>query len=140
MQNGQFQSSNLLNSDVDGWQAVGTGDFTGNGPADILWQNSGAVIDWVMKNGQLQSSNLLDPNVGAGWQVAGTGDFTGNGTDDILWQNGGAVIDWIMQNGQLQSSNLLDPDVGDRLAHGGNRRLHWQWHRRYPVAERQYRD
>ena len=42
MQNGQLQSSNLLPKAASGWQAVGTGDFTGNGTADILWQNGGA--------------------------------------------------------------------------------------------------
>ena len=88
-----------------------TDDFTGQGISDILWQNGGTVIDWIMQNGQLQSSNLL-PKAASGWQAVGTGDFTGNGTADILWQNGGAVIDWMMQNGQFQSSNLLDSNVG----------------------------
>jgi hypothetical protein len=71
MQNGKVQSANLLTPNVGaGWQAVGTGDFTGNGTDDVLWQNSsGAVVDWMMQNGKIQSANLLTNNVGAGWQV-----------------------------------------------------------------------
>lgn len=84
-----------------------TNDFNGDNTSDILWQNGGTVIDWIMHSGKFQSSNLVWPDVGAGWQTAGTGDFTGDGAADILWQNGDTVIDWIMQNGKLQSSNLL---------------------------------
>jgi hypothetical protein len=89
-------------------------DFTGDGTSDVLLQNGGTVVDWIigtivdwlMQNGQYSSGNVL--TFGAvGWQVVGTGDFTGNGTDGVLLQNGGTVADWIMQNGQYASGNVL---------------------------------
>ena len=81
-------------------------DFSGNGVSDVLLQNGGAVVDWLMQNGQYKSGNVLSTGA-SGWQVVGTGDFTGSGTSDVLLQNGGAVVDWLMQNGQYQSGNVL---------------------------------
>jgi hypothetical protein len=88
------------------WSVVGTGDFTGNGTSDVLLQNGGTVVDWLMQNGQYSSGNVLTTGA-SGWSVVGTGDFTGNGTDDVLLQNGGTVVDWIIQNGQYVSGNVL---------------------------------
>ena len=61
------------------WKVVGAGDFTGDGTSDVLLQNGGAVVDWIMNNGLYQSGNVLTA-AAAGWTVVGTGDFTGNGT------------------------------------------------------------
>jgi hypothetical protein len=106
MNNGVYQSGNVLTTAATGWDVVGTGDFTGNGVSDPLLQNGGTVVDWIMKDGVYQSGNVLT-TAAAGWNVVGTGDFTGNGTDDVLLQNGGSVVDWIMHNGVYQSGNVL---------------------------------
>jgi uncharacterized repeat protein (TIGR03803 family) len=106
MQNGQYETGNILSTAAAGWNVVGTGDFTGNGTSDVLLQNGGSVVDWVMKDGVYQSGNVLTTGA-AGWNVVGTGDFTGNGTDDVLVQSGGTVVDWIMKDGAYQSGNVL---------------------------------
>jgi hypothetical protein len=95
-----------LTTNATGWDIVGTGDFTGNGTDDVLLQNGGTVVDWIMNDGKYQSGNVLSTSV-AGWTAVGTGDFTGNGTDDLLLQNGGTVVDWIMKDGAYESGNVL---------------------------------
>ncbi len=51
---------------------AGTGDFTGSGISDILFQNSGGTVaDWLMKNGTVSGASLVgtarqrDPGAGA---------------------------------------------------------------------------
>jgi hypothetical protein len=79
---------------------------TGNGTSDVLLQNGGTVVDWIMQNGRYSRGNVLTTGA-SGWSVVGTGDFTGSGTSDVLLQNGGTVVDWIMKDGQYQSGNVL---------------------------------
>jgi hypothetical protein len=81
-------------------------DFIGNGISDVLLQNGGTVVDWLMRNGQYLSGNILTTGA-SGWSVVGTGDFTGSGVSDVLLQNAGTVVDWIMQNGHYQLGNVL---------------------------------
>ena len=40
------------------YTVVGTGDYNGDGTSDVLLQNGGTVVDWIMKNGQYQSGNI----------------------------------------------------------------------------------
>jgi hypothetical protein len=81
-------------------------DFIGNAVSDVLLQNGGSVVDWLMQNGQYSSGNVLTTGA-SGWSVVGAGDFTGSGVSDALLQNGGTVVDWLMQNGQYSSGNVL---------------------------------
>ena len=69
------------------WHVAGTGDFNGDGNADILWQNDdGTPAIWLMNGTSLIGGGGL-ANPGPSWHVAGTGDFNGDGNADILWQN-----------------------------------------------------
>jgi len=92
----QFPTWSLYNSNLNGWVAVGTGDFDGFGASAI----SNPPRSWPLTsvrfyNAQLQEiafQNFFNGqqeffNTGAGWAVVGSGDYDGNNVSDILWYN-----------------------------------------------------
>jgi FG-GAP-like repeat len=82
------------------WHVKGSGDFNGDGHADILWQNDdGSVATWLIDTTGtgLIGSAVLATNPGPTWHVKGSGDFNGDGHADILWQNdNGSVATWLL--------------------------------------------
>jgi ELWxxDGT repeat protein len=92
-------ASNVVPPDgIAGISTNAASDVIGNGVSDVVLQNGGGVVDWIMNDGAYQSGNVLT-TAATGWDVVGTGDFSGNGVSDVLLQNGGSVVDWIMNNG-----------------------------------------
>ncbi len=64
------------------------GDFTGNGNADILWQNtSNGDCGIYLMNGTAVTGWADLGTIAAPWRIGATGDFLGNGNTDIVWQN-----------------------------------------------------
>jgi 6-phosphogluconolactonase (cycloisomerase 2 family) len=93
------------------FQIRGTGDFDGDGDADILWRHvDGLVVTWEMQGGNLLATHSL-PQVPNNFAIAGTGDFDGDGDSDILWRGSqGQVVTWEMEDGDLLATHSL-PDV-----------------------------
>ena len=93
------------------WHIVGTGDFTGDGKADILWVNvsDGSMQIWAMDGGRVTgrltvvAENGKPEHSAAPWHIVGTGDFTGNGKADILWVNASdrTMQIWAMDGGRV---------------------------------------
>jgi hypothetical protein len=102
-QSGAFVANNAhVWAQVDNaWQVVGTGDFNGDGRADILWRNtSGDLTNWLGQStggfiaNDANSRSMVDNS----WNVAAIGDANGDGRDDIIWRNdSGAFTDWLGQ-------------------------------------------
>ena len=52
------------------WHAVGTGDFNGDGKADILWQNTdGTPAMWLMDGTSVISGGNVGADPGSNWHV-----------------------------------------------------------------------
>ena len=92
----------------------GSGDFNGDGKADILWSNnSGQVAIWEMNGAQLAGYGLPAGHMGAEWHVAGIADFNGDGDADILWQStGGNVALWSMNGTVLSGFGVPSGHMG----------------------------
>ncbi len=92
-----------------GYYPVATGDFNGDGIADILWTsaNNDLYIWAGTPNGYVSSYVGTYP---AGWTVIGTGDMDGDGKDDIVWLNSAThqIAYWLM-NGAVRTGSLTRP-------------------------------
>jgi hypothetical protein len=90
---------------------AGTGDFNGDGKADILWRTpDGSVVEWWMDGAnQIGGGNVasVDPS----WSVAQIGDFNGDGKADLLWRHAtGALAIWAMDGlTVIDSAGLYNP-------------------------------
>jgi hypothetical protein len=108
-----YSSAVLLSTVPTQWSIAGSGDFNGDGNADIVWQNltTGDRSIWFM-NGTAYSSAVLLPNVPVQWSIAGVGDFNADGKPDLVWQNTitGDRSMWFM-NGSSYASAALLPNV-----------------------------
>jgi len=72
------------------WRIVGTGDFDGDGKADVVWRNSSTGENYLYP----MDGTLIKPTEGflrtvtdQSWQVAGAADFNGDTKADVLWRN-----------------------------------------------------
>lgn len=119
------------------WTLKASGDFNGDGRADILWQHSsGVYVEWRgSATGKLNNAGGV--MAGATGSIVGSGDFDGDGRDDILMRNAatGALTVWQGQsNGQFTAMtpsiqvndlNWKVADIGDFNGDGRDD-LYWK--------------
>jgi hypothetical protein len=75
MNGAMVKSSVGLGNVPTNWTVVATGDFNGDGMADILWRdNLGNISIWFM-NGTTVASTAGVGNIPTNWSVPGTGGF-----------------------------------------------------------------
>ncbi len=102
---------NVVTPDAS-WSVAGTGDFSGDDKADVMWrQSSGALSLWQMNGASISQSNSATYNGStvtpdSSWSVAGVGDFDGDGHADLLWQqsSSGSVMEWLMNGNTITSA------------------------------------
>lgn len=112
-----------------GWSLVGTGDLSGDGKPDLLWQNqqTGQVLLFIMNGANKVAEQTIAIN--PVWTVVATGDLNGDKKTDIVWQNvaTGQVYVWFMspsggwastfnpfQGGFIQDAQLNPSVVADK--------------------------
>jgi hypothetical protein len=132
--NGGFAGNGAnFNSNISSnWHIAGTGDFNGDGLADILWRaDDGTMTDWLGQSNGGFSGNGANFNtiISIDWHIVSTGDFNGDGRVDILWENtNGTVTEWLGQSnggfvgnganvtiGMTSNWHVQDPFVHDVL-------------------------
>jgi hypothetical protein len=83
------------------WEVAGSGDYDGDGRADILLRNRTLryLGYWSMNGAEILTVTDLPEDLGSDWEVVDTGDYDGDGRADILWRGGAAAaIDvWLMK-------------------------------------------
>ena len=118
MNNGQIGSNEgVANIDADfgplsggpsKWRFQDTGDFNGDGKADVLWRHdNGQAAIWTMNGSQI-TNNQSPGNITTDWHDEGVGDFNGDKRADVLWHNNnGQVALWTMEGTQITGDELV---------------------------------
>ena len=93
----------ILDDDTAARPRWRTGDFGGDGVADILWRNpaTGGVTRW---NGpQFSPSQPLTPVLDPAWSIVGVGDFDSDHAADVLWRHATSGRNVIWRGGNSSS-------------------------------------
>ncbi|MFN7172519.1 MAG: FG-GAP-like repeat-containing protein, partial [Fimbriimonadaceae bacterium] len=88
---------------TSGWERTTTGDFNGDGRADIVWHNgtTNQTAVWTMVGANVVDGRTYSTGT---WIPTHTGDFNGNGHDDILFRSGDDVAIWFMNGTRVEGS------------------------------------
>lgn len=85
------------------WYVAGTGDFNGDGKADLVWGDYLGIDSaiWLMDGLSMASGTILasDPN----WYVQAVADLNGDGRDDLVWQR---ILDDGLGNFSIDATNV----------------------------------
>ncbi len=107
--------ANVLGSLPAGWRLVGSDDFTGDGRADSLVQdtNTGAIYTLDVASGASVWGLVAGP-MGTTFQAIASGDVTRDGTVDVLVRDNATGQTYIadMDSGGTFGSWILGPDLG----------------------------
>jgi hypothetical protein len=93
------------------WQAIGTGDFTGDGFSDdIVFQNknTGQVSIWEMQDNLRTGGGALNDNLGTSWHAVGTD----GGTDILLQSTSGQATIWEVSGTTITGGGTVSVNPG----------------------------
>ncbi len=101
-----------------GWVIKGVADIDGDGPADIVWFNTGTrrtYIWFLNADGSRKSHGAVyDLNLSSGWTIAGVQDVDADNTPDIVWFNTGTrkAHVWFLNSDGTRKGQAAVYDVG----------------------------
>ena len=106
--NGTIKSAFNVQSVDASYKLAGSGDFDGDGIADLLWRNtSGVNALWDMNaNGTIKAAFNVQ-SVGSNYHMAAIADFDADGRSDLLWRDNSSGVNalWTMNdNGTIKSA------------------------------------
>jgi hypothetical protein len=84
-----FAAGTATTSFDSSWNLVGSGDFSGDGTQDLVYQRAsdGLVEIQLLDGNAVVGGGAISNNAfGAGWNLVDANDFTGNGKTDLVWQ------------------------------------------------------
>ncbi len=80
-----------------GWHLATSGDFDGDGLADLFWRQDQGTTFLELHSGAAVVNATGFGTVEASWQLAPSGDFNADGRADLLWRHeGGDTYLWLM--------------------------------------------
>jgi PKD repeat protein len=111
--NAQSQQSSAYAGDAGaGYRLVASGDFNGDGAADLLFSDNLTLRFWINNgSGAFTTTSVYYGGGASSWQPYGTADINGDGRSDVLWRLGSQVAYWIM-NGTTTQSTGYAGDAG----------------------------
>ncbi len=93
-----YGAASVTTIPAPGYVLRGTGDFNGDGCADLVFQNTttGQIAIWFMNGTTVIGAQSLAYYPAAGYTVAGVGDFNGDGNSDLVFQSAstGQIAVW----------------------------------------------
>jgi hypothetical protein len=102
MDGNKIVSNTAFATIAKGWNVVGTGDFGGDGKADILLRSDGGQVALWQMDGNKITSNVTFGSIASNWKAADVADFNGDGKADILWTStSGQVAMWQMDGTKI---------------------------------------
>lgn len=100
-------------------RVLGSGDFNGDGKADLLLQDAtGALSVWEMNGPTVLATAPVRRNgavtlPGAGWTVGGIADMNDDGKADIVWSTGaGPLVEWLMNGADVRAAATIRQGEG----------------------------
>jgi hypothetical protein len=92
------------------FEVVATGDFNGDGKADLLWRNkdNNAYSTWLLDGSTYIGGGIITA-LPANFEVVATGDFNGDGKADLLWRNqdNNAYSTWLMDGNTYIGGGII---------------------------------